>query len=54
MTNKEMQEIKKQIEEMSISELKDLAYKMLVTRYKSNLRKKKYYAKKEGGKNESN
>lgn len=52
MTEKEMQELKKKVDKMTKNELKDLAYKMLVTRYKSNLRKTKYYAKKASENNE--
>lgn len=52
MTEKEMQELKKKVDKMTKDELKDLAYKMLVTRYKSNLRKAKYFAKKASDSNE--
>ena len=52
MSDKEIEEIKKHVDKMSKNELIDLAYKMLVTRYKSNLRKRKYYAKKASENNE--
>ena len=48
MTEKDYEEIKKQVKKMKRAELEILAEKMLITRFKSNLRRKKCWESKKG------
>lgn len=52
MTEKDYEEIRKKVKKMKKQELEELAEKMLITRFKSNLRKKKIKEKQKGGDNE--
>ena len=51
MTEKDYEEIRKKVKKMNKQELQELAEKMLITRFKSNIRRKKCYVSKKKGAN---
>lgn len=51
MTEKDYEEIRKKVKKMNKQELQELAEKMLVVRFKSNLRRKKCQENKKKGAN---